>query len=225
MTKIDKKTFEEFYFKGYYKGISDFSKKRDKELSNWFSGMFGFINKYYPIKNGKDKKLIEFGCATGAAASVLQGYGFNVTSTDISKYAVVRARKNYKDIKFLVWDMKKPFKNEKFDVAVAFDVIEHLSHPEIGIKNTYSLLKKGGVVIFTTPNNYPHISNDPTHVSVKTPREWEKIMKKVRFKDIFIKQITLLPFLYRWHWVFALTIPFATKSPYLISPVVIIAKK
>ncbi len=217
--------FEEFYFKGYYKGIADFSSKRDRELSNWFKGMFNYINKYYPIKEGKGKKLIEYGCATGAAATVLKDYGFDVTATDISKYAVKKAQKNYKGIKFLVQDMEKPFINGKFDIALAFDVIEHLPHPEIGIKNVYNLLKTGGAVIFSTPNDYPHVSNDPTHVSVKPPKEWEKILKNIGFKNIFIKQITLVPFLYRWHSVFSRSLPFATKSPYLISPVIIIAKK
>lgn len=225
MTKINKKTFEEFYFKGYYKGIADFSSKRDHELSNWFAGMFNYINRHYPIKKGKGKKLIEYGCATGAVSSVLRDFGWDITATDISKYAVKKAQKNYKEIKFLVHDIEKPFKDNKFDLAVAFDVIEHLPHPEIGIKNVYNLLKIEGSAIFSTPNNYPHVYNDPTHISVKTPSEWKKIMKKVGFKKIFMKQITLIPYLYRWHSRFALALPFATKTPYLISPVIIIAKK
>lgn len=225
MTKINKKTFEEFYFKGYYKGIADFTKKRDRELANWFAGIFEYINKYYLIKEGGRKKLIEYGCATGAVAQMLANYGWDVTATDISKYAVSKAQKNYKGIKFIAHDMEKPFQSDKFDLAVAFDVIEHLPHPEEGIRNAHNLLRRGGSVIFSTPNKYPHVYNDPTHISVKTPSEWKKIMKKVGFKKIFMKQITLIPYLYRWHSRFALALPFATKTPYLISPVIIIAKK
>lgn len=217
--------FEEGYFEGYYKGIADFTNKRDKELSNWFRGMFEHINRYYPIKKGKGEKLIEFGCATGAASSVLRDFGWNVTATDISKYAVGKAKKNFRNIKFLVHDMEKPFNSGKFNMAVAFDVIEHLPHPAVGIKNVFNLLKKGGTAVFSTPNDYPHVSNDPTHISVKTPNEWKKILKKVGFKNISIKQITLIPYIYRLHWRFALALPFATESPYFISPVIIIAKK
>lgn len=220
-----KKQFEDEYFEGYYKGIADFTEKRDRELANWFKGMFEYINQYYPLKKGKEKKLIEFGCATGVASSVLADFGWNVTATDISKYAVSKAKKNYRGIKFLVHDMEKPFKKNKFDLAVAFDVIEHLPHPELGIRNVYNLLKEGGTAIFSTPNDYPHVSNDPTHISVKKPEEWDKILKKVGFKDIFMKQITLIPYLYRWHWRLALALPFATESPYFISPVIIIARK
>lgn len=223
--KNKKLNFEEDYFEGYYKGIADFTDKRDRELSNWFRGMFEYINHYYPLKKGKGKKLIEFGCATGAASSVLRNFGWDVTATDVSKYAVAKAQKNFNGIKFLVHDMEKPFAGGAFDLAVAFDVIEHLPHPEVGIRNVYNLLKKNGTAIFSTPNDYPHVSNDPTHINVKQPREWEKILKKVGFKNIFMKQITLIPYLYRLHWRFALGLPFATASPYFISPVIIIAKK
>lgn len=217
--------FEEDYFEGYYKGITDFTKKRDRQLANWFRGMLEYVNHFRPIKKEKGKKLIEFGCATGAAASVLRDFGWDVTATDVSKYAVERAQKNFRNIKFLVHDMEKPFKKDKFDLAVAFDVIEHLPHPEVGIRNAYDLLKKDGTAVFSTPNDYPHVSNDPTHINVKQPREWKKIFQKIGFKIIHMKQVTLIPYLYRLHWRFALVLPFATASPYFISPVIIIAKK
>ncbi len=224
--KKNKKNFEKYYFEGYYKGIGDFSVKRDRELSNWFRGMLEYINKFYPIKNGRGRKLIEFGCATGAAANLLADYGFSVFSSDVSKYAVNLAAKNYPDIKFIVHDMQKQFmKDENFDVAVAFDVIEHLKDPEMSLRNTYKILKHGGTIILTTPNDYKHMSNDPTHISVKKPNEWRKIMRRVGFKNIMIKQVAFIPYFYRFHWRLNYALPIAISSPYVISPVVIIAKK
>ena len=221
-----KKNFEEFYFEGYYSGIGNFSSSRDRELANWFRGIFEYINKFYPIKKGRGKKLIEFGCATGAAANLLADYGFNVFSTDISKYAVNLAAKNYPDIKFSAHDMQKPFmKDKNFDVACAFDVIEHLKDSEMALSNTYKLLKPGGTIILTTPNDYKHMSNDPTHINVKRPEQWRRIMKKVGFKDIVIRQVTFVPYLYRFHWRLNYAVPIAISSPYVISPVVILAEK
>lgn len=220
------KNFEEYYFEGYYSGIGDFSSSRDKELTNWFRGMFEYINKFYPIKKGRGRKLIEFGCATGAAANLLADYGFNVVSTDISKYAVNLAAKNYSDIRFSVHDMQKQFTREKnFDVACAFDVIEHLKDPEIALRNTYKILKPGGTIILTTPNDYKHMSNDPTHINVKVPSQWKRIMKRVGFKNIIIKQVAFIPYLYRFHWRLNFALPLSISSPYVISPVVIIAQR
>lgn len=219
-------SFEEFYFEGYYSGIGDFSSSRDRELTNWFRAMFEYINKFYHIKKGRGKKLIEFGCATGATANLLADFGFNVYSTDISKYAVNLATKNYPDVKFNVHDMQKLFmKDKNFDVACAFDVIEHLKDPEMALRNTYKILKPGGTIILTTPNDYKHMSNDPTHINVKKPSEWKKIIKKVGFENIIIKQVTLVPYFYRLHWRLNYALPVAFSSPYVISPVVIIAKK
>ena len=82
---MQKHDFEESYFEGYYKGIADFTKERDRELSNWFLGMINYIHKYYPIKKGKGKKMIEFGCATGVASNLLKRFGWEVVATDISK--------------------------------------------------------------------------------------------------------------------------------------------
>lgn len=221
-----KKKFEEFYFEGYYSGIGDFSSSRDRQLSNWFRGMFEYINRYYPIKRGGGKKLIEFGCATGAAANLLVDYGFNVFSTDISKYAINLAAKNYPAVKFSVHDMQREFVEDgNFDVACAFDVIEHLKNPEEAIKNTYKILRNGGTIILTTPNDYKHMSNDPTHINVKKPEAWRKIIKKIGFKDTIIRQVTFVPYLYRFYWRLNFAVPLATASPYFISPVFIIAKK
>jgi 2-polyprenyl-3-methyl-5-hydroxy-6-metoxy-1,4-benzoquinol methylase len=217
--------FEEGYFEGHYKEIGDFSKKRDKELKNWFKGILNHIDRYFPLKNGKGKNLIEFGCATGVAASVLRDFGWDVTATDISNYAVRRAKKNVTGVKFMVQDMEKPFNGNRFDVAVAFDVIEHLPNPELGIKNVYNLLKKNGAVVFWTPNDYPSAHLDPTHVNVKIPSEWRKIFKRVGFKNIFIKQISVVPYFYRLHWRLNFVFPFGIRSKYFVSPVLIIARK
>lgn len=219
------KKFEEQYFEGYYKGIGDFTKKRDDEISNWFKGIFGYVNKLYPLKKGRGKRLIEFGCATGAAASILSSYGWKVTATDVSKYAVKRAKKNYDNVSFKVQNIEDPYNGIKFDVAVAFDVIEHLQNPAKGLKNVYNLLKNGGVAIFTTPNDYPHVYNDPTHINVKKPNEWKKILMGAGFKNVFIKQFAIMPYFYRFHHKLAFIVPFAVNFKYVISPVLIIAKK
>jgi len=217
--------FEENYFEGYYKGIGNFTEKRDQQLANWFKGIFEYINHYYPLKKGRGKNLIEFGCATGVASSLLKDFGYKVTATDISNYAVNKAKKNFKNIKFIVQNMEEPFKGNKFNVVVAFDVIEHLPNPEKGIRNVFNLLEKNGVAIFTTPNDYPHVYNDPTHINVKKPKEWIKILKSVGFKNIFVKQVAIVPYFYRWNWQLAFVFPFAVNFKYVISPVILIARK
>jgi len=48
-----------------------------------------------------------------------------------------------------------PFENEKFDVILCTEVLEHLHSPEIAISEMERVLKKGGKLILTTRFIYP----------------------------------------------------------------------
>lgn len=220
--------FEREYFDGFYKSeVGEYNKTRDKELSNWFRGMFNYVSKYVPIKNSRKKTILEFGCAYGAASFVLKEFGLKVTATDISKVAVQRARKIHPDINFKVHDMQKLFRTKnKFDYAIACDVIEHLEKPEVAIRYVYKILKKGGTAILSTQNDYDYKVQDPTHISVKNYREWKKIAKDAGFSNIKIKRVTFFPpFIYRWNWRLNFVLPFPSGTTWFLSTCFIIAQK
>ncbi len=221
-------TFEEDYFEGEYftQKVGQFTKKRDVELSNWFRGSLGYVNRYVPIKKSQGKSIIEFGCVYGAAAVVLKEYGLKVTATDISRLAIERAKRIHPSINFRVHDMRKPFKGKKFDYAMAFDVLEHLEKPKVAIKNVYKVLKKGGVAIFSTQNDYDYKIQDPTHISVKNWREWKKICEDAGFSEVRIKRVTFFPpYLYRWSWRLNFILPFPSGTIWFLSTCFIFAKK
>lgn len=228
MAKKSNKKFEESYFDGHFKThIGDSSTKRDREMTNWFRASFGFVNRYVPIKKSKSKSILEFGCAYGAASSLLNEYGLNVTATDISALAVKRAKKLHPGITFKTHDMQKLFRTtKKFDYALSMDVIEHLEKPEQAIKNVYKILKPGGIAIMSTPNDFPYKVQDPTHISVKKPKEWKKIFKNAGFSSVVVKPATYFPpYLYRFYWRLNFVFPIAVFSTHFLSTVFIFAKK
>jgi ubiquinone/menaquinone biosynthesis C-methylase UbiE len=47
--------------------------------------------------------------------------------------------------------MQLPFKGEKFDTVVSFQVMEHLPEPLLFLKEINRVIKKGGYVLITTP--------------------------------------------------------------------------
>ena len=56
-------------------------------------------------------------------------------------------------VAFLVGDaLHPPFQPQKFDTILMTEVLEHLIHPEDGIKRCHFLLKEGGVLILSTPS-------------------------------------------------------------------------
>lgn len=227
MRVITMKKFEEGYFKGWYKNAVGSFSKQDLEISkNWFWAWLKKLNQYVPIEHGKGKSVLEIGCSIGSVSNLLAERGFDVWASDISEYAVKRAQKLTPRAHFLTLDIQKkiPLK-QKFDYIIAFEVVEHLEKPELGIKHMYDGLKKEGIVVISTPYPYPWNFRDPTHINVKYPHEWIELMKKVGFQNISYHRFTLLPFFYRFHKRLQVIIPFAIPLPYLNSPIFFIGKK
>ena len=58
-----------------------------------------------------------------------------------------------KDIGWYSQDLNVEFQFEReFDVVISTEVIEHLENPRATFRNLWRLLKPGGVLILTTPN-------------------------------------------------------------------------
>jgi len=221
------KKFEESYFKGWYKkAVGNFTQK-DLELSKrWFWSWLRKLNSYIPVEKGKNRKVLEIGCSIGGVTSLLVERGFKVWATDISSFAVQEAKKLTPDATFLVQDIQKPLNvKEKFDLIISFEVVEHLELPQKAITNMYNGLKKGGKVIISTPYPYKWNFRDPTHINVKYPKDWVKMMKKSGFKEVSFHRFTLIPFFYKYNKNFQVIIPFALPLPYINSPIFFIGKK
>lgn len=126
------------------------------DLTNWhMAGRRGFdVNLVKNIKRDHPSatKILDFGSGCGQNAIELAEVGYDVAMADYdghtSQFAKFRAKKRGLDIKF--YDIEKPI-DDKFDVILAFDVIEHI--PDTEFKNTIALLKnlkKNGGKILTT---------------------------------------------------------------------------
>ncbi len=77
-------------------------------------------------------------------------------------------------------EKKLPYKANEFDTIIAGELIEHLKKPEIFVKESNRILKKGGVVVITTPNKTSlinrifHNNETPIHFSLFT---WDELKK------------------------------------------------
>lgn len=220
-------TYEEDYFGEYYvNAVTDFTPDGLQRLRNWFRGIFFALKKHIDVTKGKNKTAIEFGSALGAISSLLHEWGYTVTATDISNYSITRAKKLSPHITFFKQDIQKTLKKtEKYDLVICFDVIEHLKYPDLAIKNMYTSVKKNGVVLCSTPNDYTYAKEEPSHINVRKPGEWKKLFLEAGFKNVKILQISFIPFLYRFHWKLTFALPFGINYKRICSPVFIIAKK
>jgi SAM-dependent methyltransferase len=117
------------------------------------------FQKIYEFGNLKDttKKLniLDWGCGEGAFTKRLLDNGYSVTSVDVSKDNFFVENSNFIQLNFNNNHELSAFvqsNNEKFDVVVGMEVIEHIENPWEYIRQLKSMLKPGGLIIITTPN-------------------------------------------------------------------------
>lgn len=131
--------FEEYY-NGFYKELS----KLD-EAGNKFSKIENFLPNL-----GGDEIFLDIGCGHGGVSSELIKKGFKVVGIEINQDAI----KSLQQKGFTVFqkDISKPLEiDEKFDIVMILDVLEHLFDPYSLLKEAKKITKRGGIIIVTIP--------------------------------------------------------------------------
>lgn len=115
-----------------------------------------YFNLQISKKYIRGKKILDVGCWSGQYLSLAQKYTLKSYGIDPGVEAIKIAKKNlpYSTFKQGVAE-KLPYDDSFFDVVTIFDVIEHVSRgsEKVVLKEIHRVLKKGGTVILSTPNN------------------------------------------------------------------------
>lgn len=130
------------------------NEKPNKKLS----GRLKFTAEFVDDKSIKGKTILDIGCGYGwfenyaLEKGVKEIYGIEISDEDL-----VTARENIKskNVKFSVGGaLKLPFKDNYFDTAVAWEVIEHIPENKENqmFKEVNRVLKKEGEFYLSTPN-------------------------------------------------------------------------
>jgi len=142
----------------------------------------------------KNKKVLELGCGFGYGAYFLALNGAKkIKAYDYSRKSIDYARRNFNNprIEYLVGDVLTMKAKDKYNVVMAFEIIEHLHLPERLISLAKGSLSKGGIFIVSTPNrlqsSYDNdMPSNPYHVKEYYPWEFEALLKKFfRKTEIF----------------------------------------
>ena len=108
------------------------------------------VDKY--IKN--PERVLDIGCGTGVYLYSIQENN-NCIGMDLEDEALKIAKNNCQNAKFLKGSvLKLPFEENSFDVVTLWEVIEHIptDTEKIAVFEINRVLKKGGLLILSTPN-------------------------------------------------------------------------
>ena len=156
-----------------------------QQKSFWFKGKEGLIEtllKKVPQK--QNQKILNIGAGTGDDLAIIKKFG-NIHAIDIDENAVKLIPDNLVAEKKVGDACNIPYPDNSFDVAVAFDVLEHIKDDQKMVDEIHRVLKPGGHFVFTVPAYNALYSDRDKYLNHH--RRYNKKMVKKLFKP-FEKQ-------------------------------------
>ena len=133
------------FFDDQYNWLQKEGKARQREYEKYHHRM-GEIEE---LKREKGA-ILDIGCSFGFFLDVARSRGWKAVGVDIGDYAAKFARTKL-GLEVHSSDLlKAPLKINYFDVITLWNVIEHLDGPVEALNRINVLLKKGGLLVFTT---------------------------------------------------------------------------
>ena len=132
-------------------------------------------------------------------------------NVDVAK---LHSEKNGLKIKYLNASPEKLEKNQKYDVILNLEIVEHVDNVNLYIKSCYKLLKQGGLMFTATLNRsflsflkaiigaeyvlrWLPIGTHDWNKFIK-PEELEKFLSEEKFTTIDVKGLSFNPFTSKW---------------------------
>jgi len=194
---IDPKIYDKLYSTTKTPGYDRYYKyaKKIKKSRNPLKFLQEQEPVYYPVykylKNKQKLKVLEIGCGYGYLTYSINKMGHETLGIDISKKAIDFAKSNF-GVYYKTTSIEKFKTNQKYDLIIATELIEHLENPTKFIKNVSKKLKNNGKIIITTPNKdyYPNeiwiTDGPPVHTVWLSKHSFSKICKKNNLNFKFI---------------------------------------
>ena len=164
-------------------------------------------------------KILDIGCGGGFLCEPLSRLGALVTGIDASSKNIEVAKFHAKEmnlnINYICSSPEKLSLNNKYDVILNMEVVEHVANVSVFLKNCSQLIKKNGIMFVATINknlkSYVFAILGAEYVlrwlpigthdweKFLTPQKLEAIAKKNNFKTDEVIGMKFNFFLQKWH--------------------------
>lgn len=123
--------------------------------THWWFQARNLIIKQIILNNFKNKKnlnILDMGCGSGANLKMLSKFG-KVSAIEPDEEIRKYAEKENPNCKILQGFLpnNNPFKNEKFDLIVSLDVLEHIENDVSALTELKNMLNANGKIIISVP--------------------------------------------------------------------------
>jgi len=123
-----------------------------------------FFNKSQKIK------ILEIGAGDGYFSQGIKAYFKNadISYVDIVEDLIIYYKEHFPEATSIAGEFTKDlFPNQKFDLVIARDLLEHLTNPDSFLKDTESILNNKGLFFFITPNGREDLWTCNQHLKQK----------------------------------------------------------
>jgi GT2 family glycosyltransferase/SAM-dependent methyltransferase/peptidoglycan hydrolase CwlO-like protein len=134
----------------------------------------------------RDKKVIDLACGEGYGSDLLAGEASYVLGIDIDQPTIAHAASRYKrdNLEFTIGSIIDiPVKGRgKFDVAVCFEAIEHITKHKKLLSEVKRVLRVDGLLIISTPNKTVYTDapdyHNPFHLKELYLDQFEALLRQ-----------------------------------------------
>lgn len=136
------------------------------------------LNRYAMVKTiCKDKRVLDIASGEGYGSFLMKRWGAaHVDAIDIDAATVKTAKELFgsEDVCFQCHEAENlPFQSHSFDLITSFETIEHLDRPEDFLNEIKRVLKPGGTIILSCPNDpYYYKTEDKCNPFHKRKYTW-----------------------------------------------------
>lgn len=143
----------------------------------------GNLYKFFAVKEliNENLNILDIGCLNGNFYNFLKERNFKMkifTGIDLSEKLIERAKNRFPEQTWFISECHAlPFENEKFDVVLLMEILEHIEEPELALLEAKRVCKKDGIIIITVPNKTK--INDGAHVWLYEIEDIKKMLSKI----------------------------------------------
>ena len=170
---------------GKFKPLHKFNPIRISYIKENIIETFKLENKKNPLKN---IKILDVGCGGGLLSEPMCRLGATVTGIDASdkniNVAKIHSQKDNLKINYFCSSPEKFKINDKFDVILNMEIVEHVEDVNLFLSSCNKLLKKNGIMFVATLNktlkSYVFAIIGAEYILRWLPigtHEWEKFLK------------------------------------------------